>query len=242
VHIARSLAAALFIFAIPVFLLLSNVRIAAMEPRVYGYSFSEYDVSDVTGLARPQLDGAARDIVRYFRDDRALLTTRVEVNGEEQALFTAREALHMRDVKALFRYVFVLHELAFVYIAGYIAAVFLWAQERSLLRLASYLISAGVLTAGMLAVAAAASFVGFDALFTRFHMISFANDLWLLDPTRDRLIQMFPRDFWFTVTLAVGVTAVMQGLLLALLGYGLRTWLDRPGTAPALDIAARVRS
>ena len=32
---------------------------------------------------------------------------------------------------------------------------------------------------------------------------------------------LHPRDFWFTVTLAVGVATVMEGLLLALLGYGL---------------------
>ena len=241
-HAVRSFATALFIALLPVFLLLSNVRIAATEPRVYGYSFSQYDVPAVTGLARSQLDGAARDIVRYFRDDRALLTTRVEVNGEEQPLFTPREALHMRDVKGLFRYVFLLQEIAFVYIAAYVAAVFLWSRERSLGRLASYLVIAGVLTAGTLAVAAAASFVGFDALFTRFHMISFANDFWQLDPTRDRLIQMFPRDFWFTVTLGVGVATVVQGLTLVLLGYGLRVWLNRSGTRRVLSVARGLRA
>jgi integral membrane protein (TIGR01906 family) len=235
---ARWFATAVFIAAIPVFLVLSNVRFAAMEPRVYGYSFAEYDVPAVTGLARSQLDGAAADIVHYFGDERPLLTTRVEVNGNEQPLFTPREALHMRDVKGLFQYVFLLQEMAFVYIAGYVAAVFLWARERSLLRFASYLVFGGVVTAGMLGVAAVASVVGFDTLFTQFHLISFANDLWMLDPARDRLIQMFPRDFWFTITLAVGAATIIEGALLALLGYGLRTWLNRPAPPRPLEVAA----
>ena len=39
----RWLATVLFVVAVPVFLLLSNVRVAAMEPRVYQYSFDRYD-------------------------------------------------------------------------------------------------------------------------------------------------------------------------------------------------------
>jgi integral membrane protein (TIGR01906 family) len=237
----RRLATALFIGAIPVLLVLSNVRIAAMEPRVYGYSFSSYDVAATTGLARSQLDGAAEDIVHYFSDERPSLTTRVEVNGTEQALFTPREVLHMRDVKQLFRYVFMLHELAFAYVIAYVVTVFLWAQERSLLRLARYLLLGGLLTAALLTVGAVISFAGFDTLFTGFHLVSFTNDLWQLDPTRDRLIQMFPRDFWFTVTMAVGVATVVEGLLVATAGYGLRVWLTRPRLASARAVATAAR-
>ncbi len=223
----RWLASALFIAAIPVFLLLSNVRIATMEPRVYGYGFSTYGVAEVTGLDRAQLDRAAVDIVRYFADDRPLLTTRVSIGGQEQPLFTAREALHMRDVKGLFQAVFWLQEVAFVYLAVYVVAVYIWARERPLRRLARQCMTAGYVTAGVLAVGAVIAAIGFDSLFLAFHLVSFANDFWALDPLHDRLIQMFPRDFWFIVTLAVGVATVMEGMLLSLLGYALRSWLDR---------------
>ncbi len=228
---ARWLATALFVAAVPVFLVLSNVRVATMEPRVYEYGFNRYGVAEVTGIERPELNRAAVDIVRYFGDSRTLLTTRVEVGGQKQPLFTSREALHMQDVKTLFRRAFFLHEVAFGYIAIYITAVFLWARERPLRRLSSQLIAAGSATAGLLALAALASLVSFDALFYGFHLVSFANDLWQLDPARDRLIQMFPRDFWFTVTIGVGVATVMQGLLLVLAGYALRAWFGRPSLA-----------
>lgn len=235
----RWFASALFVLCIPVFLVLSNVRVAAMEPRVYEFSFARYDVAAVTGIDGAQLDAAARDIVRYFGDERPLLTTQVTAGGQEQPLFSPREALHMRDVKALFRHAFVLHEITFAYIVAYVAAVFLWSHERSLLRLASHCALAGTLTAGTLAVAALLAVVGFDALFLRFHLLSFANDFWALDPARDHLIQMFPRDFWFTVTLAVGVATVMEGALLALAGRGLRAWLERAPGAPRAE-AGRV--
>ena len=236
----RWLAGALFVVAVPLFLLLTNVRIAAMEPRVYEYSYSANDVPAVTGIDRPQLDRAARDIVAYFRNDEPFLGTRVTIAGAEQPLFSPREVLHMRDVKDLFQLVFTLHEIAFVYIVAYVAAVFVWSHERSLARLGQQLVRAGVATAAGLALAAAAVFVGFDNLFEQFHLLSFSNDLWLLDPSRDHLIQMFPRDFWFNVSLAVGVATIFEGGLVALLGIALRARyrLRRP-SSPAPPLEAR---
>ena len=131
---ARWLATALFLLSVGVFLLLTNVRIAATESHVYGYAFSRYRVSAVTGIARPELDRAAREIVRYFEagDRNSLLDVRVQIGGEAQPLFTEREMLHMRDVRRLFQSVFRVHDLAFVYLVAYVAGVFLWSRERSL--------------------------------------------------------------------------------------------------------------
>ena len=224
---ARWLATAFFILSVPTFLVLSNVRVAAMEPRVYGYSLSQYDAPARTGIDRAQLDVAAAEIARYFRSSDPLLDIRVEVNGRAEPLFSPREILHMRDVKALFRQVFRVHEIAFVYIVGYVAAVFLWSRERSMRRFAQQLSIAGIVTAGVLAAAALAVAVGFDELFTRFHLISFSNDFWLLDPRTDRLVQMFPNGFWFAVTLAVGAVTLLQGITLAAIGYAYGAWLDR---------------
>ena len=74
---------ALFVVSVPVFLLLSNVRVAAMEPRVYEYSFETYDAPARTGIDRTQLNRAAQDIAHYFRNDEPLLTTRVIIDGDD---------------------------------------------------------------------------------------------------------------------------------------------------------------
>ncbi len=224
----RWITGALFILAIPVFLLLSNVRIAAMEQRVYGYSFSTYDVEAVTGIDREQLDRAAAEMIQYFKDDEPLLTTRVRVAGEEQPLFSPKETLHMRDVKNLFQRAFFFQELAFVYIVGYIVTVFLWARERSLRKLAQQCLYGGLFTAAILTVAAAAMLTGFDALFRQFHLLSFSNDFWELDPDVDHLVQMFPQGFWFRVSFLVGVATLLEGLALAGAAYATLRWLQQP--------------
>jgi integral membrane protein (TIGR01906 family) len=224
---ARWRAAALFLIALPLLLLLSNVRIAAGEPAVFGYSFDRYDAVETTGVARPELDRAARDIVRYFGDDRELLDIRVAIDGREQALFNPREVLHMRDVKDLFGAVFRLHELALIYVVGYIAAVFLWARERSMRHLARLVALGGGITVGALLLASGGVLIGFDDLFRQFHVLSFSNDFWQLDPDRDRLIQMFPRGFWFDATLGVGLLTMLEAALLSAVGFGYLAYLDR---------------
>jgi integral membrane protein (TIGR01906 family) len=225
----RWFAAALFVASIPVFLVLSNVRIAATDSHVYDYAFAAYDGATRTGIARAELDRAAEEIVAYFQTSErgSLLDIRVSVDGVAEPLFNEREVLHMSDVRDLFRLVFRIHELALVYAISYIAGVFLWSRERSMRRLARQLATAGALTASLFAFAAVGVLVGFDQLFTQFHVLSFSNDFWQLDPARDHLIQMFPQGFWFDVTLGVGMMSILEGGLLAALGLGYLTWLDR---------------
>ena len=225
----RWFAAALFVVCIPVFLVLTNVRIATNWEAVYGYSLSEYDASQVTGIERSQLDRAVREIIWYFRyaERDALLDIRVQDGDEVRPLFNQREVLHMRDVLHLVQGVNRVHEFAFIYIVAYIAAVYLWSRERSLRHLARQAMMGGGLTVMVLGATALFVVVGFDTFWTQFHLISFDNDLWLLDPRRDHLIQMFPTGFWFDVTLALGMISMVQGGLIALAGVGYMWWQDR---------------
>ncbi|GMU39225.1 MAG: hypothetical protein AMXMBFR23_00910 [Chloroflexota bacterium] len=225
----RWIAAAVFVACIPVALLLTNVRIAGTWDRVYGYSYAQYDVPAVTGIDRSELDRASRVISRYFQSGRSgeLLDIRVQQGERTIPLFNEREILHMADVKDLFQAFFRLHDFALMYIVVYVAAIYLWSRERSMRILARQAVWAGVGTVAVLGAVAIAMLIGFDELFYRFHVLSFSNDFWQLDPATDRLVRMFPQGFWFDVSLAVGAFTVMQGGLVALAGVGYIVWLDR---------------
>ena len=60
-----------------------------------------------------------------------------------------------------------------------------------------------------------ATLLGFDQLFLQFHLISFTNPFWQLDPTTDYLIMLFPLGFFYEATLfcalATAVGAVVLG-------------------------------
>lgn len=197
------LAAGAFILALPVFLITSNVRLLATDAGYYRHGFREFHADQATGIAMPELDRAAGEIVSYFEDDSTTLRILVTQDGQEVSLFNTRETDHMKDVKWLMGIVFRANEVSLAVVLTYVACVFLWARERSLRTLAvQSMIGVGV---GFVAVAAIGAFAlsGFDAAWTRFHEIVFSNNLWMLNPATDHLIQMFPDGFWQEATFIV---------------------------------------
>ena len=228
-YAARWVAAALFVACIPVFLVLTNVRFTTADAHIYRYGFSRYHAAAVTGVAEAELDRAAGEIIEYLtsNDRNSLLDVRVAVQGQTQPLFSEREVRHMLDVKRLFLFFFHLHELTFVYMAVYVAAVYLWSRERSMRHLADQAILGGIITAVALTFAGVAMLFGFAQIFTAFHLLSFSNDLWVLNPATDHLIQMFPLGFWFDVSMLVGVLSILEAGLVAGAGYAYNRWAER---------------
>jgi integral membrane protein (TIGR01906 family) len=218
------IATVLFVVAVPVFLITSNVRWVAGDSWFYKDGFRTHEVDQTTGIEFAQLDAAADDLVRYFEDDRSNLNIQVMVDGREAPLFSEEEISHMRDVKGLIRFVFRLHEISLGILIAYIGAVVLWTRERTPRQLAKYALL-GVAT-GMAVVAGIGVFAltGFDQAWTTFHEIAFRNDLWQLDPDTDRLIQMFPEPFWQDMTYLVGALTVFEVLATVSVAAGYLVW------------------
>lgn len=221
--IAR-VATALFVLAVPVFLITANVRFVAGDSSFYKDGFRTHEVDQTTGIDFGQLDAAADDIVRYFEDDRQNLNIQVTIGGREQPLYTAEEVSHMRDVKGLMKFVFRLNEASFAILAGYIGAVVLWTRERTPRQLAKYALLGVAVGLAVVGGIGAFAVAGFDEAWTTFHEIAFRNDLWQLDPDRDRLIQMFPEPFWEEMTYLVAALTVFEVLCVVAVAGGYLFW------------------
>jgi integral membrane protein (TIGR01906 family) len=59
---------------------------------------------------------------------------------------------------------------------------------------------AALIVGGALAAAAAFA-LAFDATFTFFHSLFFAAGTWTFNPETDRLVQLYPQDFWVLAAL-----------------------------------------
>jgi len=215
------LAAGCFILALPVFLITTNVRFLASDTGFYRHGFREYHADRATGISMADLDRAAGEIVSYFEDDSATLRVIVSQDGQETSLFNTRETEHMKDVKTLMRFVYRANEVSLAVVLSYVVCVFLWARERSLRTLAVQAIAGVGVGFGVVAVIGAFALTGFDAAWTRFHEIVFNNDLWLLNPATDHLIQMFPEGFWQESTIIVGALTLAEAaaIVVAALAY-----------------------
>ena len=212
----RQIAALLFIVALPVALITTNIRIATNEPRVYAYAADQYDTTETTGIPRGELLRASGAIRSYFRNDEETLFIRViDDEGARVPLFTSRETAHMRDVKNVLQTTFRVQEVAVLFVLAYVVGVFIWAREASLRLLATEIIIAGAVGLVAIGVIGTVAAVAFDPFWENFHGVLFENDFWQLDPDRDHLIQMFPEEFWRDVTIWIGIGTLAELALLA---------------------------
>lgn len=217
--------------AFPVFCVTTSVRVAVNSLPLYTYGFRRYSVAEATGIAPEDLEQVARAFIAYFNGPERWLAVRAPVFGVERSLFNQRETLHMQDVKGLVRGVYHAQEVA----GGVIG---IWLIASLLLQGRAYtgrvFLAGGALSIGLLVVAGLALAVAFPWLFTLFHILSFRNPLWQLDPSRDLLVQLFPEGFWFMATMLVAVGSLAQAGITALVGWGLLA-ASRRGKASRAD-------
>ena len=202
----------LFILCLPLLLLTASIGGAVNSLSLYKYGFEKYNVSQTTGLADVELEKAATGLIGYFNSDEEHISLTVIKDGQPFVLFNQREVAHLKDVKGLFRLDYWVLLGTLIYTLAYVG-VSLWRKDRR--QLAWGLIGGGGLTLGLIVALGLGALLSFDQLFRQFHLLSFTNELWLLDPTKDYLIMLFPRGFWYDATLfcalATGIGAVVLG-------------------------------
>ena len=220
----RWLPAALFVAAVPVFLVTGSITWAFNNTGLYESGFEKYRIAWVSGITPADLRQVALDLRAYFNSGDEPLDARTRIYGAERALFNEKEIHHMYDVKRLLWGVYGAFAVSAACLVALTAAGFALQRRGYLPMLARRMLWGGGLTVGLLLVFGLAATVGFDALFLLFHRISFANDFWQLDPRTDYLVLLFPQGFWFDATMWAALRALAGGALLAAAGGGYLAW------------------
>jgi integral membrane protein (TIGR01906 family) len=161
-----------------------------------------------TGGATPRFGVA--EAIRRVADLLAYLALRKPLPSD--SFYSSLELAHMGDVQAIFQTVY-LTALASCLLTGILIAFL--RRRRSDVRHVVH--AAGITVLAIVASLAAMSVaVGFDALFTKFHELAFANDFWLL-PEDSGLIRLFPENYFMSYFfVALGAT-VIAALFLTML-------------------------
>lgn len=207
----RAAATLAFVIALPTFLITSGVRQIALGQGFYLDEFAKYRVGVVTGLSQPELQQVAQAFIQYFLAPPQRMDEAVALPSSRGPLFNQRELAHMVDVQILMHRVFDAWTLSLIVLlaSGLLILVVHPASGGPALVRAGAI--GGALAIVIIGAAALASLVNFSALFSQFHFLSFSNDLWMLDPRTDRLIQLFPLGFFFDAALRIAVQTVALG-------------------------------
>lgn len=221
----RRVPAALFVVAVPVFVITGSLTWAFNDIGLYESGFDKYRIARASGITPTDLRQVALDLRAYFNSGQEPLHVVTRIYGQERELFNPKEVHHMRDVKRLLWGVYGAFAVSAVCLAALIVAGFARGRRgytRTLSRRATW---GGVLTVALLVLFGLVASVGFDALFLLFHRVSFANDFWQLDPRTDYLVLLFPQGFWFDATMWVALRAIGGGLILAVAGGACLAWM-----------------
>src|SRR5207248_10242773 len=141
--------------------------------------------------------------VAYFQGPPGQIQLQVTAFGQSRLLFNDKEVAHMEDVQSLIQFFLRMQIVAAVVVVLRLGVAVL--SERARAPIGRELLWSTGLMVALVVLVGVLSLLDFDALWTRFHQIAFRNDLWLLDPTRDYLIMLFPEPFWFTATLRMAI-------------------------------------
>ncbi|MCD8036044.1 MAG: TIGR01906 family membrane protein [Clostridiales bacterium] len=196
--------------ALIIMLLLNAVAVVVFGDMDYFRSeFEKYNVTENIDMEMNDIMYVMDELMDYLHGDREDLENIVtEVNGETRDFFSEREKTHMADCKVLFDGGFAIRTGAAVVFAStaLILAFMKKLDLRSLIKTAD--VVSGVITCAA-AVLGVAAMIDFDACFVIFHKLFFNNDLWLLDPAEDLVINILVEEFFADMALKIAVYCVI---------------------------------
>lgn len=215
-----------FISLISAIVLIMVILLTVVQQCVFDMDFfrSEYvklDSTSVIGMSDQSLMQTTEALLAYIKGDRADLNIRAVINGQERPVFNQREITHMADVQKLYTFSHTCRN------AGVVLLLLLLISLRLLTGKKYYRVWAGAYLVGAVLFIGLFGFIGiavsqdFLAFWDRFHTVIFTNDLWLLDPATDVLIQMVPEQFFFDLVVRILIMFTGAVLILALAAGGI---------------------
>lgn len=201
------------------FCLIITVFITSIEAVCYwnpGYfkrEYTKYQVLDaLPEMTMDDLLTVTDEMMDYLKGKRQDLHVWTTMGGEQREFFTEREIAHMEDVQGLFLAAIVIRRIC-VALMILLAGIILFTKGK--LR---HILPGGIFFGSLLFFGAAALIGGivstnFSHYFVVFHHIFFDNDLWILDPSVDMLINIVPEPFFmdtaFRIILTFGISSLL---------------------------------
>lgn len=220
---------AVFLLALALQNLCRTTVNTARSEDTYASCFAAYADTSASFVSRDAYPALAKALAGYLSGRVQTPQVTVEKNGVPAQAYSDKELTHLSDVKTLFDRLVIIQYAALALCA--VSALFLFLiirakrgfldekaretwEKKNLWPGA--LIGAGVAFA-VLAGLTAWGALNFDGLFITLHKLFFSNNLWLLNPNTDLLIQLMPTRMFVHLGLAIVKSAAVTPLILLLL-------------------------
>lgn len=184
-------------------LLVTSIDINCFNKSFFASEYTKMETAQSLHMSNEDLMKATNALLDYLQDDRDDIDVDIEVYDMDRKAFNERETLHMVDVKNLYQFALHLRLGAIVVLIGSIAYLIYEKKRDSLHELSHAYAKTALYFLMFVAMLGIWAAVDFTSLWESFHRLFFDNDLWLLNPRTDLMINMFPEDFFFHMVLRI---------------------------------------
>ena len=199
-----------------IFLITSVEAVTYWTPGYYENEYTKYHVTEQVHMEMDDLLYVTDEMMSYLRGNRDDLHIPTVVDGVSREFFNEREIAHMEDVRGLFLGAIALRRICLL--LAVVCVGILIALHAPIRRLLPRALCAGTLLfLALTAVLAGIISTDFTKYFVIFHKIFFNNDLWILDPSTDLLINIVPEPFFMDTAARIGITFCLMTAALFLI-------------------------
>lgn len=203
-------------------LLIGAIEIAAFTNRsFYEKQYEKNNVLTSVGMEMDDLMLVTNYMLDYLQGKHDVLTVPTTMWGEERDFFNDRERAHMEDVQRLNQNAVTVMwccaaacAICLIALAGSFILPRRRPEHAFLTVLCRCVIIGTVLFIVLVGIGAAIVSTDFDRYWRIFHTIFFTNDLWLLDPETDMLINIVPLEFFIALVSKCAVLFIGSILIL----------------------------
>lgn len=204
----------IFALCLMTVLLFTSVEAAVYwVPGYFEKEYSKYQVTEAVSMTMDDLLDVTDQMMAYLRGNREDLHVETTMGGVHREFFNAREIAHMEDVRGLFLGALALRRgcLAVMALCLVLLALLKTDFKRTFPR--ALCAGTGIFFAASLAVAAIIS-TDFTRYFILFHHMFFKNDLWILNPATDMLVNIVPEGFFRDTVFLIGSIYFLSVLII----------------------------
>ena len=193
-------------FALMIILLITSIEaVTYWTPGYYEKEYAKYGVLNDVHMEMDDLLDVTDEMMAYLRGSREDLHVPTIVDGQPREFFNDREIAHMEDVRGLFLGGLALRRISLGLIVA--CVILLLLLKADIRRVLPKMICIGsALFFAVLAVLAGIISTDFNQYFIMFHHIFFNNDLWMLNPDTDLLINIVPEPFFMEPAARIAMT------------------------------------
>ena len=185
------------ILLLPAAIILASFRIVVFDKEFYTREYEKYSIYNE--LDKELVDENTDKLIGYLSGN----------NGLDTSFFNEKEKMHLSDVKQLINGAL---NLLYVLIIASLLMIAALLYKKKYHHLGWSAVSVGCITILLLIITAIIFGSDFSNVFLNFHLISFDNDLWMLNPATDKLIVMFPEGFFYDISLRMMFIAGMMSI------------------------------